>query len=506
MPVSRRAALATAAATAALTGLPGRAFAATDYTPGSHPATTVLPEPDRHLVSRFSFGITAQLRDAVKAAGGGRAWLAAQLAQTATPELVGWWPDTEHDPQGIWAGSQSGERPGWKTMQDYSRLLLARRITTTKQVLEVLTQFWENHFHIPAIGEAQFPHRVDYGNTIRAHALGTFSDLLHAVATHPAMTIYLSGYASTKAHPNENLGRELLELHTVGVGNFTEDDVKSAARILTGFHIDLWTTFAPSYRPEDHWTGAVQVLGFASPNADPDGRAVVAALVDHLAHQELTARRIVRKLATCFVSDTPPESLVDHLTQVYLDHDTAIAPVLLALADSAEFKAAADAKLRTPSEDLVATYRLLVTELQPPLGDDSAATAMLWQAGELGEMPMTWPRPDGAPLTAEWWASPARAIASLNVHWSLAGNWWPSHEIVYRTDWAPELPIAFRDLVDHLARVLHHRPSDASVLQGACLATGRSPDFQVTADSDVLGWKRPRLLAALLDHPRWYTR
>ena len=94
--------------------------------------------------------------------------------------------------------------------------------------------------HVPVSGDAHFTWRVDYGDTIRKHALGRFDQLLAATTTHPAMLIFLSAATSTKRAPNENLGRELLELHTLGAGNYDEDDVKASARILTGYHVDLW--------------------------------------------------------------------------------------------------------------------------------------------------------------------------------------------------------------------------------------------------------------------------
>jgi len=509
MSVTRRAALgagATVAAVAASTE--GAAAATPSYEPGSHPTTPVLPEPDRHLLSRFSYGITPALRRDVESAGGGRAWFQAQLAVGYDAGEVDWWPDLHLDAATIWKRQQDGVRGGWEVMDDYGRRVLVRRISTTGQVREVMTEFWENLLHIPTSADGVFTHRASYGETLRELALTSYDRLLHAAVTHPAMTIFLSGYDSTKAHPNENLGRELLELYTVGVGRYTEDDVKASARILTGFHIDMWRTFAASYRTSDHWTGPVQVLDFTHANAASDGRPVVDAYLSHLARRPETAQRIARRLAVVFVGDDPPASLVDALAAVYLAHDTAIVPVLQALVDSAEFAAARDAKLRTPAEDLVATYRLLGVTLAPPTSDQSAANAIIWQAGDLGQAPMTWPRPDGAPLVARAWASPSRALASMNVHWNMCGSWWPTRDATYPApaSWVPELPIVFRDLVDHLSRLLHHRPSTASVLEGACLATGLAPDAVVTSRSDLLTWHTPWVLGALLDHPRWYQR
>ena len=110
-------------------------------------------------------------------------------------------------------------------MDDYARWVLMRRMTSKRQLLEVMTEFWENHLHVAAVRRRAVQHRVDYGNTIRKHALGRFDEMLLATTTHPAMLIYLDAAESTKEHPNENLGRELLELHTVGAGNYSEKDV-----------------------------------------------------------------------------------------------------------------------------------------------------------------------------------------------------------------------------------------------------------------------------------------
>jgi uncharacterized protein (DUF1800 family) len=512
MSVLRRTALTAGATAAAVAGSSAaRASAATSYAPGSYPATTVLPEADRHLLSRFSYGITPKLRDEVLAAGGGRAWLDAQLAAPYDPtdlRRTDWWPHLANDAATIWKNDQAKVRAGWQVMEDYGRRVLHRRIVGTHQVREVMTELWENLLHVPTAADGVFTWRVPYGERLRELALTSYDQLLQAAVTHEAMTIFLSGYSSTRTHPNENLGRELLELYTVGAGTFTEDDVKAAARILTGYRIDMWRTFGSSYVTANHWTGPVQVLGFSHANSNPDGRGVVKALLSYLARHPRTATRIARRLATAFVSDSPPAALVERLASVYLANDTRIVPVLQALVASPEFAASAGAKLRTPAEDLVATYRLLGVRIAKPATDSSVANAIIWQAGDLGQAPMTWPRPDGAPLVATAWASPSRVLASMDVHWSMAGGWWPKAEGSYPTyaSWAPVAPITFRDLVDHLSRLLHHRPSDAGLLEAACLATGIQPDAVATQSNGVLGWLMPSLLVTLLDHPRWYQR
>lgn len=213
----------------------------------------VLPPRQRHLVSRFSYGVTPALAAQVRARGGAEAWFDRQLKGTALRDPVlgrtkAWWPDLGRGPESLWQRSVNGTRGGWEVMADYQRWVIARRTTSPLQVLETMTQFWENHLYVPTNGEQWFVHRVSYGETIRRHALGRFADLLRATTTHPAMLIYLDNATSTASQPNENLGRELLELHTVGREVIDESDVKDSARILTGWSVDMWKTWkAPIY-------------------------------------------------------------------------------------------------------------------------------------------------------------------------------------------------------------------------------------------------------------------
>ena len=484
----------------------------TTYAPGRYPGTPVLGSKSRHLVSRFSYGVTPALAREVKAAGSAAAWFRAQLAAgadgVAEDGVADWYPDLHLGPAALWKRQVTEVRGGWEVMWDYSRRLLMRRATSPRQVLEVMTEFWEAHLHVPAIGDAQFTWRASYGDVIRRHALGRFDEMLVEAVVHPAMLLFLDAAESTKEHPNENLGRELLELHTVGVGAYTEDDVKASARILTGWHVDSWRSWKASYVADDHWTGPVRVMDFGDANAGADGQELTRRYLTYLAHHPSTARRIARKLAVKFVRDDPSTELVESLAQVYLDHDTAIVPVLLKLVASADFKSSVGAKLRDPSEDVVATHRSLGTVVSPPTDDDSAANSIIWQTDEVGLIPMTWPRPDGQPIDNAPWASPARALASMSVHWAMSGGWWPDQGIDYRTpeEWLPQESVSFRDLVDHLSRTLHGRPSDAGLLEAMCLATDTGPRETVTSEHDVVRWQFHRLLGAMLDHPHHYER
>lgn len=479
--------------------------------------TPLLSVADRHLVGRFSYGLTPPLAASVRGAGGGAKWFERQLSPADISDVTAddidtWWPSLKNTPEALWQRHIREVEVGWEVMADYARWALLRRITSNRQLLEVMTEFWGNHLNIPADGDAPFTWRVAYGAAIRSNALGRFDDLLYAAVTHPAMLIYLDGAVSTAAQPNENLGRELLELHTVGRGNFDENDVKSSARILTGWTVDLWKTWAASYSAPDHWRGSVRVMGFSDPNQVADGRGLTKRYLSYLARHPATAQRIALRLATKFVRDAPPQSLVDHLAAVYLANDTAITPVLRALIATSAFKESRGAKVRDPGEDLVATYRALRVKIgKPPsgaAGDSSAASAILWQASNLGITPFGWPRPDGQPIDNDSWSSPSRLIASLELHYAMSGGWWPKDGIRYRTpsQWLPTPTIRFDRLVDHLSQQLLHRRATPRLLRACCQATNVGSQDKITANHALVKWSFARLLTTILDTPAHLTR
>lgn len=487
----------------------------TTYRPAHYRGARLLSAADRHLVTRFSTGLTPALTAEVRNAGGARRWFERQLApgrirDRAADELAGWWPSLGLSAHELWRRQEQEVELGWQVMESYQRWLLLRRLRTRRPVQELMTAFWLDHLNVPVNGDAAFTWRFDYDRRIRSRALGSFRDILHTAVTHPAMGIYLDNAVSTKRHPNENLGRELLELHTVGRGQYTEDDVKGSARILTGWHVDLWRTFAAEYSPEDHWVGRVKVMGFEHRNADADGRAVTRDYLTYLARHPATARRIAHKLATRFVRDDPPTALVERLASVYLANDTQIRPVLRALVESAAFRESRGAKVRDPIEDVVATYKALAVQVQRPKGDpgDHASRAILWQCHGLGAEPHGWPRPDGPPLDNESWSSPARMLASMDLHWTMSGGWWPTKGISYRApkDWLPRATIRFDLLVDHLAQQLLGTRSTATLLRACCEVTGLRPGSRVTRGSDLVRWNFHRLLSTILDSPAHLSR
>lgn len=473
----------------------------------------MLSPEARHLVSRFTWGTTPRLVTQVRRAGASD-WFERQLRpgridDPAGAQLDRWWPQLTMTPQQLWDRDQRGVQPGWELIRDYSSWLLTRRIRSERQVHEVMAAFWENHLHVPHSADA-WPWRPSYGRTVRARALGRFDDMLVAAVTHPAMLAWLNGVQSTKTAPNENLGRELLELFTVGVGNFREADVKNAALVLTGWYVDLFRTWEPSYRSDRHHVGPVKVLGFSHPNGSADGREVTRAMLRYLARHPATARHLAHKLAVKFVSDDPPARLVRRLADVYRDHDTRIVPVLRTLVRSPEFREAAGSKLRDPVEDVVATYRALGVGFRPPGGGRVATEAIVWQTGSLGMQVGDWPRPDGAPLDNAPWATTLRALGSANLHYTVAHGWWPNAEsgAVHRPAraWVPRLPVRFDTLVDHLSRVLLGRPASRGLVEAACVAMEMRAGDRVDADSPLLEWRMGRLLSTVLDSPAHFHR
>ena len=492
--------------------------AAARYAPQTYArAPRILTGFDRHLASRFSYGLTPDLAQQVHRVGGARAWFNNQLSPETIPDwyadqVRSWWPSLAYDATTLWQRNVDKVEGSWVVMTHYQRSLLVRRIMTNRQVHEIMTEFWESHFHVPVGADGVFAFRVNYGDTIRAHALGRFPDLLAAVTTHPAMGMFLDNAQSTKKAPNENLGRELLELHTVGRGHYTEDDVKSSARILTGWRVNSYKTWEVYYSPKDHWTGPVQVMGFTDANTDPDGRGTTARYLSYLATHPATVERLCRKLAVKFVSDNPPAGLVSKLATAWTTSGGDIRHVLRTLVGSPEFAAAdthpAHLKVRDPAEDVIATYRALGATPRRPAGDNDAANAIIWQASSLGASPHAWPRPDGPPQTNDAWSTPNRVLGSYRMHYAMAGTWWPSEGVTYRelAQWLPTKKVTFAQLVDYLCRSILGRPSDRRLLEVACLAVDAKPHVVITRSDQIVRWKMPILLTALLDTPEHLTR
>lgn len=336
--------------------------------------------------------------------------------------------------------------------------LLAERlmcdIYSKAQVLEVMTDFWLNHFNIYLNKNEQMPYYlVSYErDSIRPYALGRFEDLLEAVAHSPAMMIYLDNAESVGPHSpaaerfernawrrpnakrqdppgiNENYGRELMELHTVGVnGGYTQADVIQASKVLTGWGIDR-----PMYgggfvfNPNRHEPGTKTVMGLKiKQNGEKEGEE----LLHMLATRPATAKMISRELAVRFVSDNPPQSLVDRMAKTYLSTEGNISAVLETLFHSPEFWSSTDyrAKVKTPLEYIVSAVRASGADVTNYMPLVNALRVM-------GMLPYGCVQPNGYAWTAEAWINTGDLVDRMNFALALANNGLPGIKV----NWAPQ--------------------------------------------------------------------
>jgi len=462
--------------------------------PGTQPR---LSASALHLVRRFTYGHNARLEADVLQHRDALAWFEAQLApgkDAAADAVQAFLPRLADSPAEAWANAKAGTYGGWQYGNDVAAYTLARRLVARNQVHEMMVDFWSNLLHIPLGEDSSFPWRMDYdANAIRPHALGTYRDLLHAAVTHPSMSGYLSNHRNTKTQINENLGRELLELYTVGrPARYTEDDVKSSARLLTGYTVAVGKDYAAGYDPTRHHVGPVTVLGRTFANGAADGRAELREYLDWLALRPETAARIAHRLCVRFVSDEPPASVVDAVTQTYLASGSDIRACLRTLVGHDAFRASARTKARTPVEDVLAAAR--ASDIVPTgANSESHLRTIVWYCRWTGQGLYTWPRPDGAPEQSDTYLSPARMLRSWTMRsWTanVAGSLKQATRPEPRDLVPPVWPLPFKDLVHHQSVMMTgHRASAETVRAAATLV-----DPKVNPDTHVLdkSWQRER--------------
>lgn len=379
--------------------------------------------PEMHLLRRSTFGPSAAgLADVT--AKGIDLWLTEQL-DPALPDPGGdvaasLFPLAGLAPLDVRASIDEGS---WDAMYEVGQFALARQMFSSRQLYEVVVDVFANHLNVTMPFDGGWDVGPSYHkDVVRAHAFGRFEDMLLASMKHPAMLRYLNNDQSTKQSVNENLGRELLELHSVGIeGGYDEEDVRNSAYILTGRTTDR-DTGAYRYDAGRHYTGPVTVLEFTDANGAAEGDALADAYVSYLAKHPATARSVARKLAVRFVSDTPPDTLVDRLQARYLEADTAIVPVLETMFSSTEFWYAVGQKTRRPLENVVASLRAV--GVSP--GDDTrkAVRDIYGGLNEVGHRPLAWEPPNGYPDVQAAWTSAGAQLAQWNIHRGVVQGWW----------------------------------------------------------------------------------
>lgn len=379
-----------------------------------------VPTPDLHLLNSISFGVrqadlqryqqigrTAYIEEQLNPAGiddhicdGLLASIPSLTMNNAQLQLN--YPNQEQPPN-----SYTCSRELWKAA-------LIRATYSKRQLLEVMVDFWTNHFNISQDKDDCVWYKTsDDRNVVRAHALGKFRDLLTASAHSPAMLFYLDNFLSTFDNINENYGREIMELHTLGVtGGYTQADVRNVARAFSGWSIDYDNT-PPTYEfifhPEYHDTDPKTVLGhnLAGGRGIEDGNDVLNILLSHPS----TAHFIALKLCRHFISDTPPDSLVNAVAATFIATDGDIKAMLRQMLNSTEFVAAAGQKLRTPFHYVPAIVRVMA-------GDTDGGDDIQYEMDQHGQSLFSFLAPTGYPDVAAAWVSTDGLIA----RWQYAIN------------------------------------------------------------------------------------
>jgi uncharacterized protein (DUF1800 family) len=279
------------------------------------------------------------------------------------------------------------QRQGVERGQDLKVWWLAEMLGTPSPFSERMTLFWHNHF-VSSLRKVRAPQLMYQQNLLlRRHALGNFGDMLHAVIRDPAMIVYLDNASNRKGAPNENLARELMELFTLGEGNYTERDVKEAARALTGLSID-GESGQFVFRRAAHDDGTKTVLGRTG---EHDGEDLIDILLAH----PRTAEHIVAKLWREFVSPDPDPAEVRRIAQRFRESRYDIRTAMRMLLGSEAFYAPANRAtlVKSPVELIIGTLRQFSFDVADPfpfvifarqLGQDLLAPPNVkgWPGGE----------------------------------------------------------------------------------------------------------------------------
>ncbi|MEZ5649059.1 MAG: DUF1800 domain-containing protein [Burkholderiaceae bacterium] len=377
------------------------------------------------------FGLGPAPGEASRIGGDVRGWLKAQTSGTARPsaEMAEFPPSAETLREIHLARTAGGESlkklGGTLYRQRFIGEVMARArhmIATDKPFAERMVAFWSNHFTVSTTRRIIAPAIPAYEReAIRPHVFGRFADMLKAVCRHPCMTSYLDNvFSMGPASPagrrqtrrkgnektlNENLAREILELHTLGVnGGYGQHDVIELAKAISGWthggarsgrdqrpvHGDF------EFRAESHEPGPKTVLG---KNYAENGVDEGLAVLDDLARHPSTARFIAGKLVRHFVADAPPAAAVERIAAEFMDSDGDLARVCHALIDL-------DACWRNPLSKAKSHYELVIATHRATGARDVGKRELLAPLRELGQVPFAAPSPQGWGDTTDAWVTP----------------------------------------------------------------------------------------------------
>jgi uncharacterized protein (DUF1800 family) len=384
-----------------------------------------------HVVNRLSFGARPGDYEQVQAMGVDR-YIQSQLNPAQIPEpptltaQLATLPSlsidagsmvqlfrTPKDPANPNAKNEALITTGRDILKDATAARLWRAIDSPRQLEEVMVDFWFNHFNVHSgKGRTKIWLNSYEQTAIRPYALGKFRDLLTATVRHPAMLYYLDNWQNTAKGLNENYARELMELHTLGVdGGYTQADVTTLAKVFTGWGLAPYNAESPiasGFRFDKNRHDNTSRVFLGQPltqKGEAEGTEVLGILATHPS----TAKFISFKLAQYFVSDQPPQSLVDRLQKRFLATDGNIRQVLQTLFASPEFRDPQiyQRKYKTPYQYVISAVRATgETPLNP--GPLSSTLQQL-------SMPIYGcPTPDGYKQVETNWLNPDSTVRRLN--------------------------------------------------------------------------------------------
>ncbi len=424
-----------------------------------------------------------------------------------------------------------------KPAYELSDATMLRAVHSKKQLVELLADFWHNHFNVYFWQDDGVPLLVSYNrDVLRKHMLGNFRQMLEAVAKHPSMLYYLNQNNSSDAGPNENFARELFELHTLGAENYlgvrdpnsvekdangiaigyVDNDVYQAARCLTGWRIDddlgdwedgVEKTGNFLYHKPWHDRFNKLVLGKYIP-ADQEDLKDGYDVLDLLASHPGTARFISRKLCRRFISDIPPESVVQAAANTFLQFKDApdqLKRVMETILLSAEFKASWGGKVKRPFEAAMSMMRALNSDFTRIPG------GVNWMMGLMGQALFERRPPDGYPDTRDAWANSMSLLYRWNLAVGFTENWMDDENTGYkiRSDVFAQTPAEIRSassLADYwIQRILNQTLPEES--RNAVVAVmAQEYGWDETLPEDHVGYVLPAMVEVILMSPEFQWR
>jgi len=392
-------------ASAALAGCPAIPDVVETYgDPYDGPPPAVLPPNLKRLVDRITFGANARETN-LAAELGYDAYLEYHLAPEAIDDadldrqVNARFPGVRYNAKQVVDRAEVGD---YEPYQDIINATIFRAAYSRRQLFEKIVEFWSDHFSVyfdkGDVGRFKI---VDDREVIRRHALGFFPDLLSASAHSAAMLTYLDNDPSVAEDPNQNYARELMELHTIGVGNYTQTDVEEVARCFTGWSFE-YDSAKPSYgvfkfNPYNHDAAAKKVLGFDIPAGGgvTDGDRVLEILAEAPAIAPFTAQRLGRKLAVKFWGDNPPDDLVNQIADAYLDTRGDIKAMLRVVLSEA-WLSQAPPKFKRP-------FHLIVSALRTRPSQIKDFWSLRHNLEQMNHHPFYWIPPNGYPEAGPFW-------------------------------------------------------------------------------------------------------